>query len=286
MATTIQASFARLRSNLEITDLQAETTSTRQRSVRAAVERGLKVTDSFLVGSYARDTMIAPLKDADIDIFVLLNSEEYAKYRPAGLLDRVRTVLLETYPTSPRVSRNGQAVTITFSDFRVDVVPAFHRQGGGYIIPDAPNDKWISTDPTKHDSQLTSDNTAHDGQLIPLIKMLKRWNRNSGDLLYGFYLELLASQVLRGLRFSDYSSGIRYVLDKGREKIRFHLADPAGLGGHVNGLASGTLDEAVSRFTTAHSRAVKAEEFAAAGKVSSAVDEWRKIFGDYFPVFG
>ena len=185
MATTIQASFAKLRSNLEISDRQAEVTSTRQQSVRAAVERGLSVTGSFLVGSYARDTMIAPLKDADIDIFVLLNSDEYAKYRPSGLLDRVRTVLLDTYPSSPRVSRSGQAVRITFSDFKVDVVPAFHRQGGGYIIPDAPNDKWLSTDPTTHDSQLTRDNKAHDGQLIPLVKMLKRWNRNAGDSLYG-----------------------------------------------------------------------------------------------------
>lgn len=286
MATTIPASFAKLRANLEITDRQTEATSLRQQAVRAAVARGLDVSTSFLVGSYARDTLIAPLKDADIDIFVLLDPKYFEKYRPAALLDRVRTILLETYPKSPRVSRNGQAVTIVFTDFQVDVVPAFHRRGGGYLIPDAPGDRWISTDPTSHDDQLSAENKRHNGQLVPLIKMLKRWNRESGDLISGFYLELLATEILRGVTISDFSSGVRFVLDRGREKVRYQLVDPAGLGGTVNGLTSGTVDDAISRFSTGYSRADKAEEYATAGRIDLAVGEWRKVFGDYFPIYG
>lgn len=286
MATTIASAFEKLRSNLEITDLQAETTSTRQRSVREAVEKGLTVTSSFLVGSYARNTMIAPLKEADLDIFVLLHSAYHSKYSPASLLDKLRTVLLETYTSTPRISRSGQAVTITFTDFKVDVVPAFHRQGGGYLIPDSQNDRWISTDPTKHDEQLTAQNKAHDGRLVPLIKMLKRWNRETGERVVGFYLELLCTEVLRGVTVSDYSSGVRYILDKGRQRIRFQIGDPSGMGGYVSPLASGTLDEAVSRFETGYARSLKAEEYARAGQLVHACDEWRKVFGDYFPAYG
>jgi tRNA nucleotidyltransferase (CCA-adding enzyme) len=94
MATTIRQSFANLKSNLEITSLQSSTVSTRQRNVRDAVEAGLQVEDSFLTGSYSRSTMIAPLKDADVDIFVVLNPKYFHNYNgqnggPAGLLDTV-----------------------------------------------------------------------------------------------------------------------------------------------------------------------------------------------------
>jgi tRNA nucleotidyltransferase (CCA-adding enzyme) len=147
MATTIASSFARFRSNLEVTDLQSSTLSTRQQAVRTAVEKDFTVLKSFLTGSYRRSTLIAPLKEADVDIFVGLDAAYYKADGHAALLDKVRATLLKTYTKTPKISRNGHAVTITFTDFVVDVVPAFNRKGGGYLIPDSVGKRWISTDP-------------------------------------------------------------------------------------------------------------------------------------------
>src|ERR1700722_2135111 len=133
MPTTVASSFQQLRSNLEITMPQQATLSTRQQNVRDAVARRLTVSSSFVTGSYKRHTMIGPLGEADIDVIILLDPSYYTINGYASLLDRVRSVLLETYSQSPRISRNGQAVSITFTDFVVDVVPAFHRTGGGYL---------------------------------------------------------------------------------------------------------------------------------------------------------
>jgi tRNA nucleotidyltransferase (CCA-adding enzyme) len=74
MATTISQGFAQLKSNLEITDPQTETVSGRQNAVRKAVEDEMTVLDSFLTGSYSRSTLIAPLSQADVDIFVVLDT--------------------------------------------------------------------------------------------------------------------------------------------------------------------------------------------------------------------
>jgi hypothetical protein len=220
MATTIRAGFAQLAANLEITTLQATTTSTRQQNIRDAVARGMTVVDSFLAGSYARSTMVGPLKDADLDIFVVLEALYFNRHTPATLLDAVRNVLVQTYPTTPKISRNGQAVTITFTDFTVDVVPAFHRQGGGYLIPDTTTGSWISTDPSTHARILTERNRAHGGDLVPLIKMVKGWNRAIGSPFSGFYLELMAASVLNNVQITDFPSGARFVFDKGREAIK------------------------------------------------------------------
>jgi hypothetical protein len=95
MPTTIPAGFLKLRENLEITGLQSTDVSTRQQGVRAVVGNEMIVQSSFLGGSYQRSTMIAPLSDADIDIFIVLDSSYWNNYTPSALLDRIRTILLK-----------------------------------------------------------------------------------------------------------------------------------------------------------------------------------------------
>src|ERR1700740_3025423 len=144
MPTTIEEGFKKLRDNLRITELQEATVSARQQNGRAAVEEQMKVLDTFLTGSYRRATMVAPLSEADVDVFVVLDESYYASNGQASLLDKLKRVLKKTYTTSD-ISRNGQAVTIFFSDFKVDVVPSFYRAGGGFLIADSIRGHWIET---------------------------------------------------------------------------------------------------------------------------------------------
>ncbi len=287
MPRTIAQGFQKLRENLEISDLQAATVSMRQTNVREAIEVELKVLDSFLTGSYKRNTMIAPLKEADVDIFVVVDPSYYSESGQALLLDRVKRVLKATYPLSPRISRSGQAVTITFTDFQVDVVPGFYRSGGGYLIPDSAARKWLSTDPNRHISMWSDANAAHGGNLVPLIKMVKGWNKIHGDLLRSFHLETLVLASLQNVQISNLWSGARYVFDTLRTGVRYTLPDPAGYGGNIGGyLTSSTLTDVISRLESAYSRAVSAEQLDAQGKTAPAFDKWRLVFGDYFPAYG
>lgn len=287
MAKTILESFRTLKTNLEITELQQSTVSTRQQNVRKAVENELDVLDSFLTGSYSRHTMIAPLKEADVDIFVVLDPEYYESDGQASLLDKLRKVLLKTYPKTPKISRNGQAVTIIFTDFIVDVVPAFYRKGGGYLIANSISKEWISTNPKIHVDVMTKANSRHNGDLVPIVKMIKGWNTNINHAFMSFYLELLAIKIFKNVTISDYQSGMRYFFDKGREGIKYKVKDSVECGGKINGLANvSTVDEAVSRFETAYNRAKKAEEYEQGDYTEYAINEWRKIFGGYFPAYG
>jgi len=293
MAKTIIESFRTFKSNLEITNLQATTVSTRQQSVRSAVENGLIVSDSFLSGSYSRQTLIAPLKQADIDIVMVLDPKYFHNYNgqnggQAGLLDLLKRVLKKTYPNTPDISRNGQAVTIQFTDFAVDVLPAFGRQGGGYIIPNSITQAWLSTDPKKHVEIWSAANQRHNGDLVPLMKMLKAWNRAASTFLRSFHLETMVLQILNNVTISDFPSGTRYFFDKGRDYVTKKNPDPAGYGDDVGGYLNieERVKNAVSKFETAHTRALKAEDLARRGYVADAVNAWRMVFGDYFPAYG
>jgi hypothetical protein len=292
MAITIQSSFQQLKTNLEITALQTSVVSTRQKNVREAIEGGMEVEDSFLTGSYSRSTMIAPLKEADVDIFVVLNPKYFHNYNgqnggPGGLLDTVRRTLLKTYSTTPAISRNGQAVSIRFSDFEVDVVPGFNRQGGGYLIPNSITNTWLSTDPKKHVELMAASNKSHNSDLVPLVKMIKAWNKSHSAFFRSFHLEVLALQILNNITITDFPSGARYYFDKGRELIKQKNVDPAGYGDDVGRyITSDKVEEAARRFQLAYDRAIKAEAFAARDNVRDAVDMWGINFGSYFPAYG
>lgn len=287
MVKTISEAFRQFRTNLEITSLQESTTSTRQQNVRDAVAEDVEVLESFLTGSYRRNTMIAPLTTADIDVFIVLDPKYYADQNQHALLSSVMKTLKKRYPTTPRIKPDGQAVTITFTDFKLDVVPGFYRKGGGFFIPDANLKRWIPTDPKKHVELWSQSNNAHGGSLVPLIKMMKCWNRAEGDLFRSFHLEVLVRHVLKDVTITDYPSGARWVFDKMRDKVWKKIADPTGYSDDVASyLAKSDADRIIAALDQAYRKALTAENYANQGYVKLAIDEWRSIFGDYFPAYG
>lgn len=290
MIPSVRYAFEILKSNLEITDLQQSTVSDRQTAIRKVIKEELKVETDFLTGSYSRSTLIAPLSEADIDIFTVLESQYYYHYNnqngnQAGLLDLVKRVLKRTYTKTPNISRNGQAVTITFNDFIVDVVPAFRREGGGYLIPNSATSSWIATDPTVHVDRMTNLNQFQNGLVIPIVKMIKCWNKNINAAFTSFYLEMLAANIFSSFKITDYPSGIRYFFEQGKHLIQYTVEDPAGYGGKIYGLNNcSNVNDAVKLFDNACYFATKAEQ--QRNNPSLANREWKKIFGNYFPSYG
>jgi len=240
----------------------------------------------FLIGSYSRNTMIAPLPEADIDIVLVLDSEYWKQDGYAALLDSIKATLGKTYANTIGISRNGQAVTIVFNDFQVDVVPAFNRTGGGFLIPDTHGKRWIGTNPKRQVEISSEKNGTHNGGLVPLVKMVKQWNKTISFPFRSFHLEVLAWSIFDGVTITDYPSGVRYFFDKAREEVKKQNPDPAGYNDDVGAyLNQSNLPSAVSHLETALNRALGAEQYAAAGRNSLAFEEWRKVFGDKFPAY-
>jgi hypothetical protein len=292
MVTRRVQAFEGLRRNLELTGLQERTVATRQHNVRHAVADQLSVVGDFLTGSYRRHTLIGPLKQADVDVVVVLDPK-YKERGPKAVLEMVKKALLVEYTRTPAISRNGQAVTITFTDFVVDVVPAFVRPwwtwNEGWEICDSGSDSWISTNPKKHVELSATANRTHGGHLVPRIKQLKAWNRTVGEPLRSFHLEALAWSIFgtswmgKKGQSSDWASA-RYFFDKARTELRNQLADPAGTGSDVAAYLHGSaLDSAVSKVKTAYERCVRAEQAENDGEPVAMHKAYGQVFGDYYP---
>jgi len=286
---TVTYAFMKFASDLNITELQQETVSTRQRRVRTCVGQRLDVIDDFLTGSYRRDTMIAPLKDADVDVFLVLNAKLFddPPNGPANVLAKLKHAIDDSYSEATDSSRNGQAVTINFSDFKVDVVPSFNAQGGGYLIPDPNERKWIHTNPKTHVSLWSQTNSQQDGKFVPFVKMIKAWNRAHSRRFRSFHLETVVREVFRNRKIDIYPDAANYFFQNVHNYI--NVPDPAGLGGNFGGYLSGNLTRLLEINVSVQSAGLKARDaiaLNAAGKTQEAISKWQIIFGDYFPSFG
>jgi hypothetical protein len=291
---SVADAFEDFRGNLEITGFEERVVAARQEKVRAAVAGGLSVGGSFLTGSYRRRTLIGPMRDADVDIVVVLD-RGYRRRGPRAVLNLVKDTLREEYPTS-KISRNGQAVTIGFSDFTVDVVPAFEVwwDSATLDICNSGDGAWIRTNPRKHIEISSKINKRADGLVVPAVKMLKAWNRAAGRPLRSFHLEVLAWKVLDpGWRAYVFGAGLGMGSDpenlarffaEAPGRLRRKLPDPArdegDLGAYLTDRARG---EVISRLETAASRCQRAERLLVDGDVTGAAILYRKVFGDAFP---
>ena len=237
--------------------------------------------------------MIAPLSDSDIDVFVVLDSKYYYHYDgknggQAGLLDLLKRALKVTYPQTPDISRNGQAVTIRFSDFIVDVVPCFSRTDNSYLIANSITQSWIPTNPRTHVEIVKSLNQRQNGMFVPTVKMIKAWNKSHGKFFNSFHLEVLAILIFNNITISDFPSGVRYFFDQARYHVKQKNPDPAGfdydVGSYLN--THQKLDEATRKLQRAFEASIGAEDYERRGMTKEAITTWQHVFGDYFPSYG
>ncbi len=242
--------------------------------------------NSFVIGSYARNTTITPLTSVDVDIVFVLAKEEYSPSKHTYLLDKFRNKIKESYPKT-KVSRNGQAVTISFTEYTIDAVPAFQIPTGKLVIPDSTNGTWITSDPIGHSNHiLREDQNRHHYNLLPTIKVLKEWNRESDKFLKSIYLELLATQIFSNATITKLSPQvIRHFFENGCLLVQYAVQDPTSYRrDYIHGLRYGTVEQAVKKFQDAYQLARLAEIYFDQGNFVSAYSKLKELFGSRFPI--
>ena len=285
--------FELLRRNLELTGLQQSAVAARQEDLRAVLASDLAVRDSFLTGSYVRQTLIGPLAKADVDIVVVLDTRMYADRGARSVLEMARRVLLRTYPSTPEISRSGQAVTVSFRNFAVDVVLAFEQwhwwYGDGYRICDSGSDGWIFTIPKKHAEISSKANRFHKGALVPCIKTWKRGTARVNGPLRSFHIEVLAWEIFGRSWWWPSQMGcdwenVLYFFDKARGCIPGRAAGSCGDRQGRRGVPDWPGDRRRSQQGyPAYERCVRAEREADAGRLDVAHEAYRHVFGSYYP---
>ena len=166
----------------------------------------------------------------------------------------------------------------------VDAVPAF-KSGGAYEIPDRHLGQWIKTDPSIHKIKATAKNKQMGGTWVPLVKMLKAWNRSQGKPIKpSFLIEVMAHDLVQPT-FNSYPDEIRRFFGAAQDAVSQDWPDPAGYGPPVSDqMTPAKIDIARAALRQADMQAAKAQRLETQGKQGEALKTWRDILGDYFPL--
>jgi hypothetical protein len=293
--TTAQA-FDKFRQRLELSEREQKDAEKRHGEVRQCLRGGFRIDTDFPSGSYRRHTKTKPLKDVDV-MFVLGGDERWRRDKPpVKTLLAFEACLKKKYTENGQVEVGRRSVTVEFEKtyypeghdgkvLSIDAVPAFALSGGDYEIPDKITGTWIKTNPDTHRAQATAKNKALDGSWVPLVKMVKGWNRANGrPIKPSFLLEVIAEELVEP-PFSDYPNEIRNFFAAAEATIGQTWADPAGLGPPVSDqMAAAMVTVAKKALQDAQRKATLAFRAAATGRQGDTLQILREILGDYFPL--
>ncbi|MGR7995071.1 CBASS oligonucleotide cyclase [Xanthobacter sp. ZOL 2024] len=289
---TTQEAFEKYRQRLELSETERKDTIKRHTEVRELIRADFAVDRDFLTGSYGRSTKTKPLKD--VDVFFVLGQKEKDKYRnkpSSELLDAFVKTLRKTYGDDA-VEPGRRCATVEFEKntkdeegkvLSIDAVPAFDI-GDCYEIPDRILGQWIKTDPEIHAEQATTKNKELGGKWVPLVKMVKRWNRSAGKPIKPSFLIEVMMQELVDAPFTTYPSEVRRFFAAALDGIGKSWLDPAGYGPPVSDqMTSELIAKAKDSVRQAEMKAAIAVRYEQQGRQGDAIALWREIMGKYFP---
>jgi hypothetical protein len=289
---TVSERFNQLLENLKLTSSQVADGQTKHRGVRLCLNKyyynmASETTNSFLVGSWGKNTEIRPPRDVDLMFELPYHVYERFQQRPGNkqsqLLQEVKQVLQTSYP-STSLRGDGQVVIIPFVSYAVEVAPAFAQFNAQYYICDT-NDggRYKTVDPKAEILHVKSSNEATNGNTRNLIRMMKCWQAACNVPLKSFWIELLMCSFLESSPYRDKSTVYYDYLT--RDFFKYLVGRSGGylsVPGIPEIIAIG--DSWKSKAESAASRAEKATGHEAAAEPYSAGLEWQKIFGTDVPI--
>ena len=290
----VSEAFEKFRRRLELSATEQQDAIRRHHSVRDCIRADFDIGHDFLTGSYARHTKTKPLKDVDI-FFCLGNGESHWHDKPPNdVLGAFQKCLADRYGTE-HVELGRRCVNVEFEKrnptadeegrvLSIDAVPVYDFKDY-YEIPDRDISKWIKTDPKIHKEAATAKNKELDGKWVPLVKMLKRWNRSAeSSIKPSFLIEVMALD-LTDPPFTCYSAEIRRFFASALEGVSQDWPDPAGLGSLVSDQMTPQQREiAIAVLRSAEMSAARAVRLEQQGKTGEALAVWRGVMGKYFPL--
>lgn len=153
-----------------------------------------------------------------------------------------------------------------------------------HMLPAEGFDEWWKYDINAYKETFEKENARHKGKLIEVIRMIKTWNRISGDLFDNHYLELLIIEILASYKIASYSETLCLIFKTAVFQVVFQKHDPANIEFKVEGLNDiNNVITAMLLLKKSYDLAKDAVMFEQGGNINKALDNWNALFPQVFP---
>jgi len=236
------------------------------------------------VGSYGRHTAVHGVSDLDMAFIlpwpVYERFQKHENNKQSALLGEIRLALKERFPNRT-IRSQQQVVSVDFSDYIVEILPAFLNDDGSYTYPDA-NDggNWRICNPIAEINAINSLNQEKNHNLKRLCKMVRAWKNDHGVPLKGMLIDTLCYQFLKSTKgydeksYSAYGEMTKdffaYLVDIDQDKEQWRAPGSGSIVGK-NGNFHPKAKKALRRLQEALDNPKVAHE------------KWSIVFGEHFP---
>jgi len=283
----IQAAFQEFeRERVRVPKAEIEAAKSVHPLVTGFYEQELKAVErAKLVGSFARKTQAAHLKDID-ELIVIDDPDGWWQASAGRALSRVAEVAVRCpliYDAEPRV----RAVRLRLRDypFFIDIVPAIKPANGSGLLlarrqPDEGLDDWTLENPEGQLLAATTKNLTCAGGYVPAVRIIKFWNQSVDKPLHSYHAEAIMWHALAGP--TDYGSAVLAFFQAAVKALApgQHVPDP--------GNPSKCVDDRLENQERAHALRVVSDTLAQVQRAvalvgDQALEAWANIMGPAFP---
>jgi predicted nucleotidyltransferase len=288
MAKTVDQGFADFVQRLTPTAAQRTAGASHRESVQKALKDHLAVHSFFETGSFSHGTGVR--NHSDVDVLVSLNYERPATSYTA--LTWVKNALEKRFPRTPIAVRRPAVVVNFGGGYETwEVIPGFITSRGGpdvrvYDIPSAvSNGGWIDSAPREHLAYVNDANKKpNEGNAKALARLIKAWKYFCNAPISSFYLEMRCAEHMRGETTYRPVWDVWQVLNKLNNHGLAGMNDPRHASGRIYACSTEAKKvDALSKLSTAKTRARKALDADNDGKTDNAFYYLNLLFGGHFP---
>ena len=264
-----------------ISDRYAELTKTLNKQFR---DSDSETANTLQVGSFGRKTGINGI--SDLDMLYIMPKSSWDTYNNAQngqykLLSDTKKAILNRYPRTD-VSIDRLVVTVTFSNFHIEVQPVFELEDGSFKYPDTKNGgSWKITKPREEIDEISSADKDKNQNLWRLCKMAQAWKNKHGVAMGGLLIDTLAYNFLKSTEAYDDKSFSDYAcLSRDFFEYLYKLPEQteyAALGSKQRVKVKKKFQKKAKKAYNLCLEAIDAEN------QSCANDKWKKIYGRPFP---
>lgn len=285
MPRTIAEGFRDFLTKLTPSGTESDSAKSHRASVEARLKRDFGLLRLFRIGSFGNGTSISGYSDVDylasLGRTTLTSDSTYS-------LGKIRDALTDRFPnTGVRVS--CPAIVIPFGTRKsetTEIVPGDYIEKKNefaiYDIPDCARG-WMRASPEAHLAYVAAVNDKLNGKVKPLVRFIKAWKCFQSVPISSFYLELRVAKYSAGESSIIYDIDILQILKLLWDGQLASMQDPMGVSGYIDACKTESFrKDALSKLSTAYTRAIKAREAAANDNISVAFDWWRLIYGEQF----
>ncbi len=248
------------------------------------------ISGSFLQGSFARKTMLSPLRDID-KIFLLHSRYDNWFTDDGGAIaaaELVESALRRHYPDA-KFDRTRHALQLDLGEdtFSFDVVPAFEVVGDttDVMIMDLEQASWKRSNTRELIRVVADRNRTCEGAFVHQVRFVKHWKRLVlGERLPGLHVESIAFACIE--EPLGHAEAVSRIFACAAELLGSGSGyyDPTGAERLSDKLADVDREAARQAFVAAAALSSGALALDESGQEHQAVAAWREIFGDLFGV--